>query len=55
MKVTGFHFVLFLLGLYGVIAEEQTCSVDGNCDADQGEGECEDVHEQCGYWSSVGE
>lgn len=62
MKFGGIHRFLFLLGLCAtsVIAEEQTCSAEGDCSADEEgkasvAGACADGHDQCEYWASLGE
>ena len=61
MKIRGVQSLLFLLGLTAspsVIAEEQVCTADGNCGAEEeakvAKG-CADGHDQCEFWASVGE
>ena len=57
-----FQLVVGLLLVLGpnslVIAEEQTCTADGDCSSEEApktEGGCTDGHDQCEFWGSVGE
>ena len=71
MKIGGYYLFALLTALSAkslvVIAEEATCTADGDCSVNgeaeateesansSRQGGCENKHDQCEFWASVGE
>lgn len=61
MKLGNILILVPLLLVAFCFAEEQTCTSDGDCSAteeasaNETDGGCENTHDQCEFWASLGE